>query len=112
MTETPRIQLADFQSAAEAVGYRFQCPMCGNVASADDFKRAGANSERVAQECIGRTMKPMPKPQKGKTPCDWAAFGLFRALGKGLIVVMPDGKEIHTFAIAPKTPAAPADVSP
>lgn len=92
-----RVQLAEFQGAAERVGYRFICPMCGNVASADDFKKAGANPGRVAKECIGRTMDQMPKPKKGKKPCDWAAFGLFGTLGKGLVVVMPDGKEVQTF---------------
>lgn len=93
------IALADFQQKAEAAGYRFVCPMCGNVASAEDFKKAGAEPDRVAKECIGRTMSPMPTPKKGKKPCDWAAFGLFGNLGRGLTVKFPDGKETNTFAL-------------
>lgn len=91
-----------FNLEAEAAGYRFVCPMCGNVATPWDFKAAGADPEDAAKQCIGRTMTPMPKPQKGQKPCDWAAFGLFGNLDKGLLVVMPDGKKVQTFAIEAK----------
>ena len=43
--------------------WRFRCPMCGHVASVQDFKDAGAKSPNCAyQECLGRyTGKGTPK---------------------------------------------------
>ena len=43
--------------------WRFRCPMCGHVASVQDFKDAGAKSPSCAyQECLGRyTGKGTPK---------------------------------------------------
>lgn len=76
------------------------CPMCGNVATPKDFESAGADPQRAAQECIGRTMKPMPEPKEGKTPCNWAAYGLFKTCGKGMLVVMPDGTKVEVFEFA------------
>lgn len=36
--------------------WRFRCPMCGHVASVQDFKDAGAKSPNCAyQECLGGT---------------------------------------------------------
>lgn len=93
------ISLEEFRLQSESAGYRFVCPMCGNVATPQEFKAAGADPERAARECIGRTMDPMPKPKKGKKPCDWAAFGLFGNLGRGLLVKMPNGKTVQTFAL-------------
>lgn len=34
--------------------YRFKCPRCGNVATGEDFKKAGANPNAMYTECIGR----------------------------------------------------------
>ena len=49
--------------------WRFKCPKCGNVATGQDFKNAGAEAGVMAEECIGRYVK-------GKG-CDWTAYGLF-----------------------------------
>jgi hypothetical protein len=100
--EMARIPIEDFRLLAEKAGYRFICPMCGNVAGPEDFERAGTERdrchERAATECIGRTLDPPPKPKNGRKPCDWAAYGLFGNLGRGLHVVFPDGKVVQTFA--------------
>lgn len=87
--------LEQYQAEGKARGWRVLCPACGNVATPGDFEKAGASPQRAAQECIGRTMTPMPKYEKGKKPCDWAAFGLFK-LG-GVIVKHDDGKETVAF---------------
>ncbi len=49
--------------------YKFRCPKCGNVASGQEFKDAGAKPNDIYCNCIGRFVK-------GKG-CDWAAYGLF-----------------------------------
>ena len=48
--------------------WRFKCPRCGNIATGQEFKNAGAEPGAMAEECIGRYVK-------GKG-CDWAAYGL------------------------------------
>lgn len=48
--------------------WKFRCPRCGNIASGQDFKDAGADLYNVNSECIGRYVK-------GKG-CDWASNGL------------------------------------
>ena len=49
--------------------WKFKCPRCGNIASGQEFKDVGAESNSMYCECIGRYLK-----RKG---CDWAAYGLF-----------------------------------
>lgn len=94
------LTLEEYQAEGAANGWRMLCPACGNVATPGDFEKVGANPQRAAQECIGRTMKPMPAfKAKGKTPCDWAAFGLLR-IG-GVTVKRPDGGESVAFDFAP-----------
>lgn len=71
--------------------YRFVCPKCGRVNTGREFCDAGAKPDDIAQCCIGRFV-----PDKG---CNWAAFGLFGTLGRGDIVVMPDGKRRMVFSM-------------
>jgi len=71
--------------------YRFVCPHCGRVNTGRELRDAGARMDDVAQCCIGRFV-----PGKG---CDWAAFGIFGTLGRGDVVVMPDGKRRMVFAM-------------
>ncbi len=82
--------------------WAFICPMCGDVANAQDFVAAGADPNRVGQECIGRSLGVLKRDQppggyQGRG-CDWCAYGLFRG---PLFVTMPDGREIASFRIAP-----------
>ena len=67
------------------VDYRFRCPKCGNVASGQEFKDAGAGPNAMCCECIGRHVK-------GKG-CDWAAYGLF-----DICTVHVDGQPVFEFA--------------
>lgn len=65
--------------------YKFKCPKCGNIASGQEFKNAGAKSNDMYQNCIGRFV-----PGKG---CDWAAYGLF-----DICKVHVDGIPVFEFA--------------
>jgi hypothetical protein len=71
------------------------------VATPQDFKDAGANPNRIGQECIGRSLGALRKNEKytGRG-CDWCAYGLFRG---PWIVVMPDGQEVGSFPLADAT---------
>lgn len=102
-----RIAFNDWKAEAERLGNGdtmqtpFECPLCENIATKQMFIDAGAEGYLVAVNCIGRIIgakgglssKKRPVPQ----PCDWAAYGLFGTLGKGVIVVMEDGSEHEVF---------------
>lgn len=87
--------------------WAFVCPICNDVASVQDFREALAAAGRdehpmrhVGQVCIGRISGALAKPAgayKGRG-CDWAAFGLFAGPE---FVIMSDGREVPSFAIAP-----------
>lgn len=83
--------------------WKFVCPMCGHVASIQDFKDVGASSPNVAyQECIGRyTGKGSPK-EGDSSGCNWAAYGLFGIPnGKGIIVISDEtGNGVECFDFA------------
>ena len=67
--------------------WRFRCPHCGNIASGAEFRNAGASSDVIYCECIGRYVR-----QKG---CNWAAYGLF-----DICNVHVDGHPVFEFADA------------
>ena len=80
--------------------WAFECPICHHVQTGADFVKIGANSQSAYQECIGRQMEGRAsglgtKPGKNGelSPCDYAAFGLFRAMGEGAYLVTPEGGE-------------------
>ncbi|UOW93716.1 hypothetical protein SEA_WRIGLEY_53 [Gordonia phage Wrigley] len=89
--------------------WSFICPQCKDVASAQDFSKAlsaiGSDddaSQHLGQVCIGRLLGALNREQpaggyQGRG-CDWAAFGLFRGPE---FVIMPDGREVASFAVAP-----------
>lgn len=82
--------------------WRFRCPMCGHVASVQDFKDAGAKSPSCAyQECLGRyTGKGTPK--KGDSSgCNWAAYGLFGIPAEhDIVVVAPPDDQVDVYPFA------------
>lgn len=85
----------------DPTAWRFQCPACGHVATPGDFKAAGAEGPRAAQECLGRVL-PRDESRsalqdRGDGPCDWAAFGLFDIC---TVHVDRDGKRVPVFAFA------------
>lgn len=66
--------------------WRFKCPRCGNVATVQEFKDAGAKEpDHAVKNCIGRFRR-----DKG---CDWAAYGLF-----DICTVHVDGMPVFEFA--------------
>lgn len=59
--------------------WRFVCPLCGNVASGQEFKDAGAEPHAMYQECIGRYRGGRSAfEETGEGPCDYAAYGLLQ----------------------------------
>lgn len=87
--------------------WAFKCPSCADVATARDFKAAGAEPERVGQECIGRHRGALSGPPtndggraRAERGCDWAAYGLFRG---PWFITQPDGREVAAFELAGAT---------
>lgn len=77
--------------------WKFKCPSCGNVQSAQDFMdkcrvNQNTSSNCVYQECIGRHVEGIG--------CNWAAFGFLGTVGKGRVVITPNGDEVEVFDFA------------
>ncbi|GAB3437390.1 VVA0879 family protein [Actinophytocola sediminis] len=84
--------------------WAFRCPNCADVAVAQDFRDAGADTGRLGQECIGRSLGALSGPPTtdagkaiAKRGCDWAAYGLFPGPWH---IEMPDGKRVPGFPLA------------
>ncbi|WP_431090826.1 VVA0879 family protein [Paenibacillus sp. 8b26] len=80
----------------KASEWKFVCPACSGVQSPKDFVDAGLEKDQAAntsyQRCIGRIDK-----SKG---CNWAAYGLMGTLGKGRLILTPEGNEVEVFDFA------------
>ena len=86
----------------DMMNWKFKCPMCGHVASIQEFKDVGAKSPDCAYtECIGR-YKGKGSPEKGDSSgCNWCAYGLFGIPNDNFdIVITPDGREEQIFCFA------------
>jgi hypothetical protein len=57
--------------------WKFVCPSCGHVASAADWRNAGAPSGAVAFSCVGRWLKNPKRMGERPGPCNYAGGGLF-----------------------------------
>lgn len=59
--------------------WRFKCPVCGHVASVQDYKDAGARENEVGFNCIGRYLPGSRRAfgGSGPGPCDYTGGGLF-----------------------------------
>jgi hypothetical protein len=77
---------------SDTSNWRFKCPKCGNEQTPFDFAGITDGANKAYQQCIGRHVK-----SKG---CDWSAFGFLGTLGKGRIVIAPDGNEVEVFDFA------------
>jgi hypothetical protein len=88
-------------------GWAFQCPNCGDIATAYDFRealelhpatrdgQAVQPVELIGQECIGRTLGALEgNAERG---CNWTAYGLFAG---PWTVTLPSGKKICAFPLA------------
>lgn len=91
--------------------WKFVCPVCGHVATVQDWKDAGAPVQSAAFACVGRwagansantaTAKKAsvgPDGTRGKGPCNYTGGGLFKL--NPVTVVDPDGVELKAFAFA------------
>lgn len=85
----------------DMMNWKFVCPVCGNIASVSDYKKAGAPEGSVGFSCIGRWL-PNSRRAFGKNdenapskPCDYAGGGLF-----GLNPVDVEGTHYFKFADA------------
>lgn len=109
----PRMTIAEWQAEGrrrfgeDEFQWRFVCPACGHVQTVEDFrpyKERGATAESAAKECLGRYLDTRYKafgknpPKTPKSPCDYAAYGLFRLAP--LIVVDEAGHLFECFGFA------------
>lgn len=60
--------------------WRFVCPVCKHVASAQDWRDAGAPEGALAFSCVGRWLEAPRRAfeDSGVGPCNYAGGGLFR----------------------------------
>lgn len=76
---------------------RVQCPSCGNIATPQEFKDAGAHAGRAFQECIGRLIEC---PESSESPpCRSTAFGLLGVGDEGTRVILFNGGTMDVFPI-------------
>lgn len=105
LTQAELVAEATERFGEDARTWAFQCPHCDDVATATDFKEAGADPNRIGQECIGRHLGALsgdkPTKDSGRSlasrGCDWAAYGLFRGPWE---VELPDGRKVASFPLA------------
>lgn len=96
----------------DPMGFKFQCPQCGDIASIAEFQAATGTTGLAGQDCIGRHLGALDRAKHasveayrkaGGRGCDWAAYGLFR--GPWEIVIPAEGdrpeKSIWGFPLAP-----------
>ena len=85
---------------ADAMAWRFECPVCHHVASLQDWKDAGAPQATWAFSCVGRWIPGSRDAfeASGVGPCNYAGGGLFRL--NPVAMVFPDGSTHHAFAFA------------
>ena len=84
--------------------WQFRCPVCGNIQTMQDFEQVGAEPHSAYQECIGRhlpsrasNLAGTPAKDGKKSPCDFAAYGLFQF---GWKVINEAGKAVPVFPFA------------
>lgn len=79
MTEAEFLALGIERFGPDPMKFKFVCPSCGHVASAEDYKAAGAPETAVGFSCIGRWL---PGDYDENTfsrnggPCTYAGGGL------------------------------------
>lgn len=80
----------------DRMAWKFKCPSCGNVASTQDYKDAGASSTDVGFACVGRWLathkEAFDDTDKRKIPCNYASGGLIN-----LNSVDVDGQKVFEF---------------
>jgi hypothetical protein len=80
--------------------WEFVCPACGHVSNVQQFLDIGAEVDDAYNVCIGRKNGKGEDGMKGKDKgngCNWAAYGLFGTLSKGITVLTPKGDKTDVF---------------
>jgi len=84
--------------------WKFRCPVCGHVQTPGEFGAIGQEPQSAYQECIGRHLQfrasnfaGTPGKNGEKSPCDYAAYGLFQF---GWKVINERGKPVPVFPFA------------
>lgn len=112
MTEPILPQLTEAELRAEAerrfgkdpMEWKFRCPCCGHIATATQYKAAGAPCGAVGFSCIGRWQDKGPGPlftrkgEKPSCPCNYTGGGPFNFNPQP--VLFEDGRVVHMFALA------------
>lgn len=92
MAEHLRFALADWEAEGARIfgpdrrKWRFECPSCGHVASAQEWRDAGAPEKAVAFACVGRWAGD---PQKAADAAFRLAGGPCNYTGDGLVQINP-----------------------
>lgn len=64
---------------ADQMNWKFQCPCCGFVQTANDYRSAGSPEGAVAFSCVGRWSGAKREAfGEGEGPCNYSGGGLFR----------------------------------
>jgi hypothetical protein len=113
LTRAELVAEATARFGVDPYSWAFLCPNCGDVATAADFKAAGADPNQVGQECLGRHLGALsgpPTTDSGKSiatrGCDWSAYGLFSG---PWTITLPNGNTASAFPLAQASPTPGAD---
>lgn len=102
MTQSEWMEEGKRRFGGDFLNWKFKCPMCGHVASIQNFKDAGVDDPNCAyQECIGRYTGKESAKEGDSSRCNWAAYGLFGIPnGKGILIINDDGTgtDVYDFA--------------
>lgn len=112
ITRLELIRLGRERFGADPKTWPFVCPNCGDAATIADFEAAGADVNKVGQECIGRSLGALTGPRTGDSGrasasrgCDWVAYGFIP--GPWTVTWTDDDgteRESRSFALAEPTP--------
>ncbi|WP_329214940.1 hypothetical protein OG352_05580 [Streptomyces sp. NBC_01485] len=116
LTQAELVNEARERFGDDPMAWGFQCPSCKDIATGQDFHEALEKhprthartnesviaSDLLGQECIGRTLGALAKSYTGRG-CTWAAYGLLPGPWE---IVLPDGRSVHGFPLAPKDGAS------
>lgn len=102
MTHDEWIAEATRRFGDDPMAWRFVCPSCGHVASAQDWINAGAPKETIAFSCVGRWTGATAELGERPGPCNYTGGGLFRL---NPVIVEYNGTGQSTFAFAEAQPS-------
>lgn len=79
--------------------WKFVCPVCGHVATGEEWLKAGANKSNIGFSCIGRWLPGTRSAfeERGVGPCNYAGGGLFQL---NPVTITHEGEEDRYFEFA------------